>query len=609
MPDLDRWPHTPFRTELANYRLARDDAANNPVDIMYWGNSLTQGVYDTEVNGGFPARVGNMLNAKLGKQHGVGYEPCRTNQGSSKWVLTNTSGTSTGADSNLIGYGQWTTKLGIGDTVSLTATMDRFELLYTKIQAGGGTIEVKIDGVAQTTLDSTGVAQTDTYDSSCSWDSGALSDASHTILLTNTGSGFCYIEGAFLYRGNYSNGFRVWNGGTAGKWGGVPTEASGALDILAKRTPDLAVWCHFYNDKGTSFLPIENFYGRWIDNFVNSVREKSPNTDILLCSEWQTNLWLSTYADYDAMRQLMKDKAAEHGVAYLDLGDFVESVGYNGTRTDPFSWLLPDGSHQTVAGFKQWAQIHYNFLTDTKPVNRPQGFTPAVDTDVMSNILTGWTTDPIHGVWVDDPLWSPPADGALVSSWRNGGTVGGDLTSSGAARPTYRAVAAVSDGQSAIQFAGSHRIGVNITDVPQTHWVVALAAIAGATGTNERIVGTGTNSATGLGDTAANAWDLSAGTSVASGTSNASAHCFVAKFAGASSTLHIDGAAVASGNAGAASLLTFNIGSGTNSTMASFSNYMTGYVHAVLVFDTDPTAQTEWPLFVAYCATLGITVV
>jgi hypothetical protein len=575
---------------------------------MYWGNSLTQGVYDTEVNGGWIARVGNMLNAKLGKQHGVGYEPCRTNQGSSKWVLTNTSGTSTGADSNLIGYGQWSTKLAPGDTVSLTATMDRFEFLYTKSNTLDGQIQIRVDGVLQATLSTYNAAQTDTYDSSNSWDSGALSSGSHTILITGSGTTFSYIEGAFLYRDNYSSGFRVWNGATAGRWGAVPSETSGALDIIEKRQPDLAVWAHFYNDKGSIFLPIENFYGRWIDNFVNSVREKSPNTDILLCSEWQTSGWLDTYADFDAMRQLMKDKAAEHGVAYLDLGDFMEPVGYNSVRTDPFGWLLPDNSHQTVAGFKQWAQIHYNFLTDTKPVSRPQGFTQSIDTEVMSNILTGWTTDPIHGVWVDDPLWSPPADGAVVTSWRNGGTVGGDLTSSGAARPTYRAVAAVSDGQSAIQFSGAQRIGVNIADVAQTYWIVALASIAGATGTNERIIGTGGSTSEGIGDTAANVREINASTSLTGSTTDASAHLWVAKMAGASSTLSIDGTQVAAGNAGATSLQTFNIGSGSNSTLASFANYMTGYVHAVLVFNTDPTAQTEWPLFKAYCATLGITV-
>lgn len=38
------------------------------------------------------------------------------------------------------------------------------------------------------------------------------------------------------------------------------------------------------------------------------------------------------------------------------------------------------------------------------------------------NPLTGWTTDPVHGVWASDPLWVPPADGGAVSRWRNGGS-------------------------------------------------------------------------------------------------------------------------------------------------------------------------------------------
>jgi hypothetical protein len=60
-------------------------------------------------------------------------------------------------------------------------------------------------------------------------------------------------------------------------------------------------------------------------------------------------------------------------------------------------------------------------------------------TELRRNILTDWTTDPVHGFWVNDPLWTPPADGDPVSSWRNGGTAGGEATSSGSSRPTYRA--------------------------------------------------------------------------------------------------------------------------------------------------------------------------
>lgn len=38
------------------------------------------------------------------------------------------------------------------------------------------------------------------------------------------------------------------------------------------------------------------------------------------------------------------------------------------------------------------------------------------------NPLTDWTTPPVHAVWAADPLWTPPADGGAVSSWRNGGS-------------------------------------------------------------------------------------------------------------------------------------------------------------------------------------------
>ena len=58
------------------------------------------------------------------------------------------------------------------------------------------------------------------------------------------------------------------------------------------------------------------------------------------------------------------------------------------------------------------------------------------------NPLTSWTTDPVHGVWASDPLWTPPADGGAVSSWRNGGSVGTPnfTQATGTKQPTYREV-------------------------------------------------------------------------------------------------------------------------------------------------------------------------
>lgn len=609
MPNFDRWPHTPFKGELANFRTARSDVASSTVDIMYWGNSLTQGPTDP-VAGGFPARVGNMLNARLGKQHGVGYEPCRTNQTTSRWTLTNTSGNSV---SNLRqGFGQWTCQLAAGDTLSLTTTFDRVELLYSKTQTGGGTINVKIDGVDATNLTTLDSNLTTTYDYSNSWVSNSQTNASHTLLLTNTGSNAVYVEGAYFYNTNYSSGYRVWNGARAGDWGSLPTEANGAFDIIADKTPDLAVWCHFYNDKNPIFYPLEDYYGTWIDRFVEAVRERSPNTDILLCSEWQTTAWLASYNDYDEMRALMISKAAEHGVAYLDAGDFLEPTGFDNTTTDPFNWENADKIHQEPPqGFQQFANIHYAFLTDNKPPSRPQGYPDAGGTTPMSNILTGWTTDPVHGFWVEDPSWTPPADGAAVDSWRNGGTAGGgNLTSSGSNRPVYRAVAPVSDGQSALQFtsASSQRMVVDITDLAQTYWIVALVSTGGSNGAAERIVGIGANTGYGFGDNATNVYAINGGTQITGGTSDSSAHCYVAKFAGASSTLHVDGVLRASGNAGTSSLTVLSVGAGNSSTSV-FANYLNGFVHAVLIFDTDPTAQAEWDSFKAYAATLGITIV
>lgn len=224
------------------------------------------------------------------------------------------------------------------------------------------------------------------------------------------------------------------------------------------------------------------------------------------------------------------------------------------------------------------------------------------------NLLTDWTTPPIHGVWANDPDWTPPSDGAAVSTWRNGGSVGTPDFTQGTpgSQPVFDEVNATYGGVSTVYFDGSKAMESDVADVSQVFWVVGIANTAGANGTHERFFGLGGNNHRGVGDRNTDAWTMHANTYLQGGTADSSPHLFVAEFNDTSSTLDVDGTNVASGTAGPSSLNVAVLGSAKG---AAYTNFMTGNIHAVLVFTADPTAQSEWSDFVDYVEnTVGIAV-
>lgn len=209
--------------------------------------------------------------------------------------------------------------------------------------------------------------------------------------------------------------------------------------------------------------------------------------------------------------------------------------------------------------------------------------------------LTSWTTDPVHGVWASDPLWVPPADGGAVSSWRNGGSVGGDLVqATGSARPTYDAVNPLYNGKPTVYFNADDALGVDVADIAQPVYLVVVGACA-ADGASRRIIG----GVTSMGVTSAGAYLVQAGSNVLAGTATSDPHLWLGKLNGASSSITIDETLVASGNAGASALTFLSVGAYNNGSGA-YSNFSVGDVALALVFTTDPTALPEWATFVAW---------
>lgn len=230
------------------------------------------------------------------------------------------------------------------------------------------------------------------------------------------------------------------------------------------------------------------------------------------------------------------------------------------------------------------------------------------------NPLTDWTTDPVHGVWASDPLWTPPADGGAVASWRNGGTVAGvNLTqATGSKQPTYRASTAALNNKPTVQGDGTDDfLAADTANFAQPVFILMVAAQGRPTTANEaladRYATPGVQSLyTEFGGVFANQWQSSnAIAAIRGGTSNNSPHLFRMVSNGASSTLHVDETLIGTGNFATGDFNGVYLFSATGGT-AYFSS---GHIAYWAAFNSDPTAQAEWATFKAWVAsTYGITV-
>lgn len=153
----------------------------------------------------------------------------------------------------------------------------------------------------------------------------------------------------------------------------------------------------------------------------------------------------------------------------------------------------------------------------------------------------------VHGVWASDPLWTPPADGAAVSSMRNESGGGSLAQATGSLQPIYRAAVAAYDNRPAVEFvAAGDWLGISSfpSTVAQPFLFVVVGNTSGATGSGERLISWNAGGGSGVGDNASNAWTVSSGTSRTAGTSDASPHVVTVLVNGASSQMWIDGVSI-----------------------------------------------------------------
>lgn len=223
------------------------------------------------------------------------------------------------------------------------------------------------------------------------------------------------------------------------------------------------------------------------------------------------------------------------------------------------------------------------------------------------NPLTSWTTGPVHAVWASDPAWTPPADGGAVSSWRNGGSVGGDVVQgTGAAQPTYRASTAAFNNKPTVQFDGTDdRLVVTVTAIPQPVWLLAIGSFSAG---NDYIMGYSSSSDSGVGRFDATRWAMGAAGGLKLYTAAMTAgnpYMVLAYFDGAASTFNANGTVSTASDAGTGTLTRFALGAHASNA----GSFLDGHAAYAAIFTTDPTALPEWASFKAWCLSqYGITV-
>lgn len=219
--------------------------------------------------------------------------------------------------------------------------------------------------------------------------------------------------------------------------------------------------------------------------------------------------------------------------------------------------------------------------------------------------MIAWT----HFLYAGDSGWAHPADGDPVDSWRNM-TGGGDPASTGANRPTYRASVAAYNNKPAVEFASasSQRLDFDVVNLGQPFSLVVIGNTNGSGTAAERLMGSGGNSANGIGDTAGNAWTLQFGAGLNGGACDANPHLFRGYANGASSVVAVDGTVIATGNASTNTLTRLTIGAGANATPV-FANFLNGRIVVAGVAIGDVSTQAGWAKFKAWVTLeYGITV-
>lgn len=381
-PDpLTRTGPPPFAGELATYRAARARAADEPLDIVLYGNSILQGTARVRAEECFCARLGDALNRRFGTggAHGPGYSPARTigTPTSNRWRAVDRTGTA--RQDRRFGLGHWTHALAATGEArdELAVGPLRFRHLslvlteWDTLADGGvlaGSCEVWVDDELAGIVDTRrrGLPENE-FRSHRTSTLGPFPDTEHEVRLRPAGTAGgtigegLLVDGVFAHREAPDRGVRLWNGGHAGFPAKHTVIKPNAFDVLDRLEPALVVFEHDFNDRLVGL----DEHAEALDTFAAHVAERSPTSSVVLATEYRGPSWTPDQPDWHAVSELTRAKAAEHGFALLDLAALVGDLGFDGVPADPCGFAVgPEHDHPTAAGHEYLASAYAAFLAD-----------------------------------------------------------------------------------------------------------------------------------------------------------------------------------------------------------------------------------------------------
>ena len=155
--------------------------------------------------------------------------------------------------------------------------------------------------------------------------------------------------------------------------------------------------------------------------------------------------------------------------------------------------------------------------------------------------------------WASDPGWTPPANGATVTSWRDGSGNARTMSSAGGLQPpTFRTTVAGLNNKPGVEYDGTddrlHSATFTAINPPYAMVAVFRPTVDGV----DRYTLTSSNMSggAGVGINASSNWHLFAGADLVGTAVTAASHFLNTTVNGASSTIRVDGVQVAAGNSG-----------------------------------------------------------
>ncbi len=201
--------------------------------------------------------------------------------------------------------------------------------------------------------------------------------------------------------------------------------------------------------------------------------------------------------------------------------------------------------------------------------------------------------------WASDPDWSNPGDGSPVASARNGGSVGGVLTASGGARPTFRNSVASLNNQAAFEFNGTSNIlsqsGITTTPTTTLVWIGQWKASGG--GNLDRLIDINSPNLSALCMYFGSYWTMYSGGSSYDNAANTSAAAVRALFKSGTNNSKLKvmnrteiSATLQDATGGTA----FILGGDPTLSSSNFANVYTAFAGG---FDGDINTDPNWTLF------------